>query len=125
LVRIVVTEVTGRGSIRRGVLDTADPSDAGRCGDLIEQAALGVPPPYRPVAGRRIYEIRADDKTVWVAEGELAGPLRDLVMMALVAGVGSAGAALGPAAGPGERDGDQPAALQAAQAGDVPGSAPH
>jgi len=125
LVRIVVTEVTGRGSIRRGVLDTADPSDADRCGDLIERAALDVPPPYRPVAGSRIYEIRADDKTVWVAERELAGPLRDLVMVALVAGVGSAGAALGPVAGPGKCEGNQPAALQAAQAGDVPGPTPH
>jgi hypothetical protein len=44
---------------------------------------LAVPPPYRPVRGRPIYEIRAGDTTVWVAEGELAGPLRALVMTAL------------------------------------------
>jgi hypothetical protein len=54
-VRIVVTEVTGHGSIRRGVLDTAWYSDAGRCGGLIERAGLDVPPPYRPEAGRPIY----------------------------------------------------------------------
>jgi hypothetical protein len=82
-VRIVVTEVAGDGSIRRGMLDTAERSDASRCEELIEQAALAVPPPYRPVRGRPIYEIRADDTTVWVAEGELAGPLRELVMTAL------------------------------------------
>jgi hypothetical protein len=118
----VVTEVTGRGSIRRGMLDTADPGDAGRCGDLIERAALDALPPYRPVAGRPAYEICADDKTAWVAEHELTGPLRDLVMITLVAGARSAGAALGPAAGEGE--GDEPATLQAAPAGNVPGPIP-
>ncbi len=117
--RIVVTEVTGHGSIRRGMLDSADPGDAGRCGDLIERAALDAPPPYRPVSGRPVYEICADDKSLWVAERELTGPLRDLVMITLVAGARSAGAALGPAAGEGE--GDEPATLQAAPAGNVPG----
>jgi len=82
-VSVVVTEVAGDGCVRRGVLDTADRSDAGKCEELIEQAALAVPPPYRPVRGRPIYEIRAGDTTVWVAEGELAGPLRALVMTAL------------------------------------------
>ena len=81
--RVVVTKVAGDGSIRRGVLDTAARSDAGKWEELIEQAALAVPPPYRPVRGRPIYEIRAGDATVWVAEGELAGPLRELVMTAL------------------------------------------
>jgi len=79
----VVTEVAGDGRVRRGVLDTAGRSDAGKCEELIEQAALAVPPPYRPVRGRPIYEIRAGDTAVWVAEGELAGPLRALVMTAL------------------------------------------
>ena len=91
--RIVVTEVTGGGSIRRGMLDTADPGDAGRCGDLIERATLDAPPPYRPVAGRPVYEICANDKNLWVAEHDLTGPLRDLVMITLVAGARSAGAA--------------------------------
>lgn len=58
---IVVTEVTGHGSIRRGVLDTAACSDADRFKDLIEQAALDLPPPYQPVTGRPLYQIRADD----------------------------------------------------------------
>jgi hypothetical protein len=80
-VRIVVTEVTGHGSIRRGVLDTAWHADAGRCRDLVEQAGLDVPPPYRPEPGRPIYQISVDGKTVWVAGRDLAGPLRELVAM--------------------------------------------
>jgi len=82
-VRIVVTEVTGQGSIRRGVLDTADCSDADRCDDLIRRAALNVPPPYRPVVGRPVYEICAGDKVIWVARRDLAGPLLELVMTTL------------------------------------------
>lgn len=81
--RIVVTEVTGQGTIRRGVLDTDHRSDADRCNDLIQRAALDVPPPYRPMAGRPVYEISAGDKASWVAERDLAGPLRELVMIAL------------------------------------------
>ena len=60
-VRVVVTEVTGQGTIRRGVLNTADCGDTDRCTELIGQAALVVPPPYRPVPGRPVYHIRADD----------------------------------------------------------------
>jgi len=82
-VRVVVTEVAGDGSIRRGVLDTTARSDASKWEELITQAALAVPPPYRPARGRPVYEIRAGETTVWVAEGELAGPLRELVMTAL------------------------------------------
>jgi hypothetical protein len=48
----VVTKVAGDGNIRRGVLDTAARSDAGRWEELIERAALAVPPPYRPARGR-------------------------------------------------------------------------
>ena len=82
--RIVVTEVTGHGSIRRGVLDTAWYSDAGRCRDLVDQADLDVPPPYRPEPGRPIYKISVDDTTVWVAQRDLAGPLRELVAMTVL-----------------------------------------
>jgi hypothetical protein len=82
--RIVVTEVTGHGSIRRGVLDTAWHGDAGRCRDLVEQAGLEVAPPYRPEAGKPIYKICVDDKIVWVAGRDLAGPLRELVAMTVL-----------------------------------------
>jgi hypothetical protein len=50
--RVVVTEVAGDGSIRRGVLDTAGRSDASTWEELIEQAALAGSPPYRPARGR-------------------------------------------------------------------------
>lgn len=81
--RVVVTKVAGDGSVRSGVLDTTGRGDASQCEELIEQAALAVPPPYRPVRGRPVYQICAGDTTVWVAEGELTGPLRDLVLAAL------------------------------------------
>lgn len=74
----------GHGGIRRGVLDTAWHSDAGRCRDLVEQAGLDVPPPYRPEAGRPVYKISVDDKIVWVAQRDLAGPLRELVAMTVL-----------------------------------------
>jgi hypothetical protein len=82
-VRVVVTEVTGGGSIRRGVLDPAGQSDPDRYVDLIDRAALDLPPPYRPVPGRPVYQIRAGESIVFVAERQLVGPLRELVMTAL------------------------------------------
>jgi hypothetical protein len=92
--RIVVSEVTGQGSVRSGVLDTAGRADADHYADLVERAALDTPPPYRPVEGRSVYRISAGEKTVLVAEKELAGPLRELVMLALgPAGQGRSAAA--------------------------------
>ncbi len=79
----MVTEVTGQGSIRRGVRDTADCNDADRCNDLIDRAALDVPPPYRPVPRGPVYHIRADDNIVLVARRDLAGPLLELVTTTL------------------------------------------
>lgn len=94
--RIVVNEVTSDGSVRRGVLDTSERSDSGRCETLVEQAALGAPPPYRPVADGPVYHISANGKTVLVAEKELVGPLRELVMLALESS--TAGGTLGAGA---------------------------
>jgi hypothetical protein len=107
-VRVVVTEVTGAGSIRRGVLDTAGQPDPDRWVDLIERAALGLPPPYRPVAGRPVYQIRAGESMVFVAERELVGPLRELVMTALT---------------PGRAEAD-PGGIASTQQQDEPGSRP-
>jgi hypothetical protein len=107
-VRVVVTEVTGAGSIRRGVLDTAGQSDPGRCVDLIERAALGLPPPYRPVPGRPVYQVRAGESMVFVADRELVGPLRELVMTALALGRADA----------------DPGGIAPAQQQDEPGSRP-
>jgi len=70
----------GDGSIRRGVCDTVDRSDGGKYKQLIEQAALGVPPPL-PVGKRQaVYQIRYEGTVVLVTEKELVGPLRHLVM---------------------------------------------
>jgi hypothetical protein len=102
---IVVTEVTGQGGIRRGVLDTADCGDGDGCGDLIERAALDVPPPYRPVPGCPLYHIHADDKIVVVAQGDLVGPLRELVMTTLAGEHPAAAAADTAASGPDTRSG--------------------
>lgn len=85
-----MTELTGSGGVRRGVLDTDNGSDAHRRRDLVEQAALDVPPPYRPVAGKPVYQVRAGDSEFMVAEQELAGPLRELVMAVLAADDGQA-----------------------------------
>jgi hypothetical protein len=71
------------------VLDTAG-ADADRYQDLIAQAALSVPPPYRPVAGKPVYQIRVGDDVVMVAEQEVTGPLRELVMAVLAADGGEA-----------------------------------
>jgi hypothetical protein len=116
----VVTEVTGHGSIRRGVLDTAGRSDAGRLTDLIERAALDCPPPYRPVTGMPLYEIRADDKTVWVAERDLVGPLRELVITTLAEGEHPSPLSVWPPP-PADTEADDPATLPAAPGRDAPG----
>lgn len=65
------------------MVDTAGRSDAGRWIDLIKRAALDLPPPYRPLPDWPVYHIRAEDKIVVVAEQELVGPLRELVMATL------------------------------------------
>ncbi len=85
-----MTELTGSGGVRRGVLDTDDGRDTGRSRELVEQAALDVPPPYRPVEGKPVYRVRAGDSEFMVAEPELAGPRRELVMAVLAADGGQA-----------------------------------
>jgi hypothetical protein len=85
-VRIVVTKVAGDGSIRRGVLDTAARSDAGKWEELIEQAALAVPPPYRATPRSAVYVIHAGNRAVLVGEENLIGSLQELVTTILAAG---------------------------------------
>jgi hypothetical protein len=82
-VRIVVTRVAGDGGVRRGVLDSADGGGTGRYEELLQQAVLAGLPAYRPVSGAPVYEIRTEDGAILVAEGDLTGPLRELVIAAL------------------------------------------
>ncbi len=84
--RVTVTRVAGDGSVRRAVVDAAGPDGAARWEELIEQAGLGVPPPYRPRPGEAVYHIRAGELEVQVAERELTGPLRELVTAVLAEG---------------------------------------
>jgi hypothetical protein len=57
---IEVTRIGGDGSIRRAVVDTAGRDDAARWERLAQQAALEVPPPYRPEPGQPVYQISAE-----------------------------------------------------------------
>jgi hypothetical protein len=86
---IEVIEISGDGSVRRAVVDTAGRGDAVRWARMVEQASLEVPPPYRPEPGQPVYEIRAGDQAAQVAEGDLVGPLRELVSAVLAAGEGA------------------------------------
>jgi hypothetical protein len=81
-----VTQVNGDGTIRRAVLDTTGRQDAARWDGLAEQARLDLPPPYRPHPGEPVYEIAADERVAQVAEGDLIGPLRELVRAVLTDG---------------------------------------
>jgi hypothetical protein len=42
--------------------------------------------PYRPEPGQTVYEVRADERGAQVAEGNLAGVLRELVTAVLAEG---------------------------------------
>lgn len=77
--RIGVTMVTGNGDIRRSRIDTATRYDAARWEELVRRANLDLPPPYKPEPQQAVYEISADDQVIQVADGDLVGPLRDLV----------------------------------------------
>lgn len=85
-VRVTVTRVAGDGSVRRAVVDAAGRDDAARWEQLIDQADLGVPPPYRARPGEAVYHIRAGELEVQVAERDLTGPLRELVTAVLAEG---------------------------------------
>ena len=50
------------------------------------RARLDLPPPYRPHPGEPVYEISAGERVAQVAEGDLVGPLRELVRAVLADG---------------------------------------
>ena len=80
---IVVTAVGADGTVRRAVLDTAGRVDGAWWERLAALAHLEVPPPYRAEPGQAVYEVRAGGRVAQVSEGEITGPLRDLVIAVL------------------------------------------
>jgi hypothetical protein len=85
-VLIVVIRIGGDGSVLTRTVDTASREDAGRWAQLAEQAAPSVPTAYRPRPGESVYHIQAGGHVVDVAERDLQGPLRELVIAVLVEG---------------------------------------
>jgi hypothetical protein len=83
---IAVIRVGGDGSVLTRAVDTASRKDAGRWTRLAEQAVPGVPTAYRPRPGEPVYHIQADGYAVDVAERDLLGPLRKLVIAVLADG---------------------------------------
>lgn len=83
---ITVTRVGGDGSVLSWAVRTTDRHDSGRWEQLAGHAALDMPPPYRPTPGEPVYEIRAGEQSVQVAEQDLQGPLGELVMAVLAEG---------------------------------------
>ena len=81
-----ITQVNGDGSIRRALVDTTGRHDAARWERLANQARLDVPRPYRPHPGEPVYEIAVDGRATQVADGDLIGPLRELVRAVLTEG---------------------------------------
>jgi hypothetical protein len=67
------------------MLDTEGRGDAGRWEELVKQAPA-FPPPYRAAPGDTVYQISVGDRTVMVAEGDVTGPLEELVMGVLAEG---------------------------------------
>jgi hypothetical protein len=87
--RVVVTRIGRYGTVERRVVDTAACSDVGLWEELIARA-LAARPPYRPVPGSPVYQLRVDDRAVLVAEHDLSGPLSDLVTAVLAIGEAAA-----------------------------------
>jgi hypothetical protein len=84
-VRLEVARIAQDGNIRRRTLDTSGRADAGRWENLVSQAP-GFPPPYRVAPGDTVYQVSVGERTVMVAEDDLTGPLRELVMAVLAEG---------------------------------------
>ena len=83
---IRVTSVAADGTVRQATVETTGRPDADRWEELTASAHLEVPPPYRPEPGQSVYEVRAGEHVAQVAEQDLAGPLRELVVAVLAEG---------------------------------------
>ena len=87
-VEIAVTAIGADGTLRRAVVETTGRVDGDWWEQLAVSAHLEVPPLYRPVPGLPVYEVRAGKHDAMVAEQDLAGPLRELVMAVVAEGWG-------------------------------------
>ena len=85
--RVAVTRVGADGVISRGAIVADGSPGTRRWEDLILRAALGVPPPYEPEPGEDIYHVEAGDLAFLVGEGNLVGPLKELVSAVLASAV--------------------------------------
>ena len=81
-----ITQVNGDGTIRRALVDSTGRHDAARWEQLADDARFDVPRPYRPHPGEPVYEITVDGRAVQIADGDLDGPLRELVRAVLTEG---------------------------------------
>lgn len=82
----MVTQVTGKGAVNRGVVETDGRDDASRWEDLAARANLAYPPSYRTDPGEAVYEVSAGSDHAQVAERDLAGSLKELVTAVLAEG---------------------------------------
>jgi hypothetical protein len=87
-VEIAVTAIGADGTVRQAAVETAGRVDAHWWDQLAASAHLEVPPPYRPEPEQPVYEVRAGEHVAMVAEQDLAGPLRELVMAVVAEGWG-------------------------------------
>ena len=85
-VEIAVTAIGADGTVRQAIMETTGRVDADWWEQLAASAHLEVPPPYRPEPGQPVYEVRAGGRVAQVSEGDLAGPLRELVTAVLAEG---------------------------------------
>ena len=82
------------------MLDTAGRGDAAHWEELISRAPA-FPPPYRAAPGNTVYHVLVDDHVLLVAEPDLTGPLRALVLAVLASGEPYRDPHLAPAGFPG------------------------
>jgi hypothetical protein len=84
-VRVAVTRIEPGGARHCRMVETAWQSDPANWDDLAARA-LAARPPYRPVPGTAIYHLCVGGDIIQVGEYDLAGPLRDLVIVVLAIG---------------------------------------
>jgi hypothetical protein len=85
-VEIAVTAIGADGTVLQARVESTGRVDGDWWEQLAASAHLEVPPPYRPVPGQPVYEIRAGGLVAHVAERDLAGPLRELVTAVIAEG---------------------------------------